>query len=203
MARPQTATDQQILDAAREVFTEEGERATVASIAARVGITHAAIHQRFGTKRELFLRAMCPAGPPHRVMAMLQRGPLPGSSPHEQLRPMLVGLLAFLRDGLPQLLALRAAGAELVPEASESMPARLRLALAAWLSAADHAGLATVPVPAAVAEALLGALEAKALNEHLGAATAADDHAYFDLMLRGLVPATESTPETPDVPSQE
>jgi hypothetical protein len=39
MARPVTISDEQILDAARAVFTEKGPRATTAEIAERAGVS--------------------------------------------------------------------------------------------------------------------------------------------------------------------
>ena len=193
-------TDDQILDAARSAFVEEGEGATVGSIAARIGVTHSAIHQRFGSKRDLFLRALAKAVPPSEVMALLFRGPDRQAPLHPQLRPLLVSLLVFLRHALPQLLALRAAGVELVPEGSESMPARLREALASWVRAAEAANMATVIDAVAVAEGLLGALEARALNEHLGAVAASDDPSFIDLLLRGLLPVTPRTKKRKELP---
>lgn len=190
MARPRTVTDEQILEAARAVFTHAGAGSSVASIGARLGVTHSAILQRFGSKRTLFLRAMGPAGPPQRVLEALGSGPREGASIPDQLSPMLLDLLVFLREALPVLLAFRAAGADLQREAREGMPVLLRAALAGWLAAADGAGWARVAHAAATSEGLLGALEARVLNDHLGSISPvpAEDAAWVRELVLGLVP---------------
>ena len=58
MGRPRTIDNQEILDAAREIFLERGAVATTADVARRVGISQASIFKRFSTKQELFLAAM-------------------------------------------------------------------------------------------------------------------------------------------------
>jgi len=61
MARRPVLSDEQILARARSVFLERGYAARTKQIAPAVGLTWAAIANRFGDKRSLFLRAM--AGP--------------------------------------------------------------------------------------------------------------------------------------------
>jgi AcrR family transcriptional regulator len=58
MARPVTISDEQILDAAREVFLEEGFTAQTARIAARAGVSEGSLFNRFKTKAGLFLAAI-------------------------------------------------------------------------------------------------------------------------------------------------
>ncbi|MFP5318490.1 MAG: TetR/AcrR family transcriptional regulator [Acidimicrobiia bacterium] len=56
MGRPRTASDDDILDAAARAISRAGPgRLTLASVAAEVGITAAAILQRFGSKHGLLL----------------------------------------------------------------------------------------------------------------------------------------------------
>ena len=54
MARPRTISDQQIVDAAREVFLEQGFSATTAEIARRAGVSEGTLFKRFATKEDLF-----------------------------------------------------------------------------------------------------------------------------------------------------
>ncbi len=54
MARPRTISDQQIVDAAREVFLEHGFSATTAEIARRAGVSEGTLFKRFSSKEELF-----------------------------------------------------------------------------------------------------------------------------------------------------
>ncbi|MFB6263333.1 MAG: TetR/AcrR family transcriptional regulator [Bradymonadaceae bacterium] len=62
--RPRSIDDDDILDAAREVFLEEGMQATTAAIADRAGISEGTIYRRFASKDELFLAAMDIPDPP-------------------------------------------------------------------------------------------------------------------------------------------
>lgn len=58
MARPVSISDEQILDAARAVFTEKGPRATTAEIAERAGVSEGILFKRFGSKAGLHKVAM-------------------------------------------------------------------------------------------------------------------------------------------------
>jgi AcrR family transcriptional regulator len=58
MARPVTISDEQILEAARAVFTEKGPRATTAEIAERAGVSEGTLFKRFGNKAGLHKAAM-------------------------------------------------------------------------------------------------------------------------------------------------
>jgi AcrR family transcriptional regulator len=58
MARPVTISDQQILEAARALFTEKGPRATTAEIAERAGVSEGILFKRFGSKAGLHKVAM-------------------------------------------------------------------------------------------------------------------------------------------------
>lgn len=64
MARPPSITDEQIVDAAREVFLEHGLSATTAQVAERAGISEALVFHRFKRKEDLFQRAMAAAPDP-------------------------------------------------------------------------------------------------------------------------------------------
>lgn len=58
MARPQHYGDEDLLDAARDVFLELGPSAASRVLAERAGVSEGTLFKRFGTKRELFLRSM-------------------------------------------------------------------------------------------------------------------------------------------------
>jgi len=58
MARPPSIKDEQILEAARQVFLAKGISATTAEVARRAGIAEGSIFNRFPTKHELFKAAM-------------------------------------------------------------------------------------------------------------------------------------------------
>jgi len=196
MARPQTITDDDILRAAREAFLELGPRVSVAEVARRLGVSHSALFQRVGTKRDLLLRALRPEGPPKVLLARLEQGPVPGDPVDEQLLPVLSDLYALIDDVLPALLVLRSARLpEPPPGAGRPVPIQLRQALTRWLSRASAAGCTEIPSPWAVAEGLLGALEARALNRHLGGPdhVLGDDASFLRDLLQGLVLSSRAT----------
>jgi AcrR family transcriptional regulator len=58
MARTATITDQQIIEAAREVFLEFGFGAPSSEIARRAGVSEGTIFKRFRTKEDLFIAAV-------------------------------------------------------------------------------------------------------------------------------------------------
>ncbi|WP_354637569.1 TetR/AcrR family transcriptional regulator [Kitasatospora camelliae] len=60
---PRAVREQQILAAATEEFGRRGyAAANLAAIAARVGVTKTLLHQYFGTKQDLYLACLAPAG---------------------------------------------------------------------------------------------------------------------------------------------
>lgn len=56
--RPPSISDDQILEAAKAVFSEEGVGATTAKIAARAGISESVLFHRYKTKEALFMAVM-------------------------------------------------------------------------------------------------------------------------------------------------
>jgi AcrR family transcriptional regulator len=65
MPRPVTITEDQILEAARAVFLEEGFNASTARIARRAGVSEGTLFKRYETKEKLFFAALqVPLVPP-------------------------------------------------------------------------------------------------------------------------------------------
>lgn len=60
MARPKSITDLQLLNSARESFLRNGHSISIQDIAKEIGISHAAIFQRYGSKRELLIESLKP-----------------------------------------------------------------------------------------------------------------------------------------------
>jgi len=58
MGRVPTIDTQTILDAAREVFMEDGMQGTTAEIARRAGVSEGTVFRRFATKETLFFECM-------------------------------------------------------------------------------------------------------------------------------------------------
>ncbi|MFZ5445218.1 MAG: TetR/AcrR family transcriptional regulator [Myxococcota bacterium] len=162
MGRPQRVSDEDILEAARQAFHREGERASLATIAAGLGISAAALAQRVGSKEALLERAL--RSPVPEVLTRLARAPT--RAPKQELEEVLVALGRFLEAQLPSLVVLRSAG--LTRAGTAPTPVVLRRALSRWL-----AQVKTRVAPDLAAEALLGVLEARAFNRYVGGPAAA------------------------------
>jgi AcrR family transcriptional regulator len=188
MARPQTISDAQIRDAAREVFVQHGPGASVSTIASRLGVTHAALFSRAGSKSQLMIDSLCP-GKPEAIERF--QGPLPETDVVAWLVETLEGLMIFLTRVIPNLVVLKASGTPIsdVPMGEVPPPVLLRRLLAGWLTEARQAGLLAVEHPEAAAEGLLGAMEARCFNSYLGNSKFApgDDREFLESMVRALV----------------
>src|SRR3974377_1170749 len=103
MGRRKTITDQQLLDAAREVFTSGGFGASTKSVARAAGISEGVLFQRFHTKEELFLAAMVP--PPIDVNRLFTP---PDAEGQVLVRKVLFALTDYFRQTLPAFLPLLA-----------------------------------------------------------------------------------------------
>lgn len=113
MARTRTISDEQILDAARAVFLEEGYGAPTARIARQAGVSEATIFKRFETKQALFLAALRIPHPPawYRQMdALAGKGDV-----RENLTIIAVGILTYFQHTLPQTLVAEGSRVKLLP----------------------------------------------------------------------------------------
>jgi AcrR family transcriptional regulator len=116
LGRTKTIDDEEILHHAREVFREAGHAAPTRDIARAAGISQAVLYQRFGSKEDLFCRAMTPDRPD--VEALL--GPYPPRSARADLKRIAARLVAYLGGLMPTLLHVLA------------HPSLGRVALAKW-----------------------------------------------------------------------
>jgi AcrR family transcriptional regulator len=178
MARPRTITDEQLTEAARAVFLSQGPAAPLAAVAARLGVSAAAVLQRAGSKAALVQRALTPPVPP--ALARFARPP--GPRPARELETALVELLGGLEAIVPALVALRGGGLPRPPGAAPTV--ELRRALAGWLRQVP-----TVVSPQVCAELLLSSLEARVFNRYLGgdALAPGTDRAFVHKLVAALV----------------
>lgn len=202
MARPRIVSDAQIDAAARSVFLEHGHGAPVAMVAAKLGVSHAALLQRAGSKDNLLMRALSlgtsfgprslDEPPPGTttvatVVARLRAGP-PQLARASALAALLLELHGLLATILPGLIVLRARGLPtgLAPDA-EAPTVLLRRNLAQWLG---RTGVMTHKRATVIAEALLGAIEARCFNAHVGgdAFITGEHPAFVEALVNGLVP---------------
>jgi AcrR family transcriptional regulator len=100
LGRTKTIDDEEILHHAREVFREGGHAASTRDIARAAGISQAVLYQRFGSKEDLFCRAMTPDPPD--LESLL--GPYPPRSARADLKRIGERLTEYLGALMPTLL---------------------------------------------------------------------------------------------------
>lgn len=162
MARPRQISDAQIDAAARATFVAHGPTAPVSLVADQLGVSHAALLQRAGSKEKLLLRALGPGVAT--VVDRLAEAP-PENEKAARLESLLGEVLSFHQAMLPGVMVLRAAGLGAGPPGQEAPTLVVRRLLKRWLRRAS--GMSN-PRAAAVAEGLLGAIEARCFNAYLG-----------------------------------
>jgi AcrR family transcriptional regulator len=193
VGRPRTIDDEALLRVARDLFRRGGHAAATRDIASAAGISQGVLFQRFGSKEDLFLRAMTPEAPD--VDALL--GPYPPRSAKADLRRIAERLVAFFAMILPTLLQVLAhpdLGAARLKKWHARLPFPPILhGLAARLRRMDADGLVATPDPEAAAQMLLAAVHSVALLETM-ADGARSDHrtrnaaALVDVLWAGLAP---------------
>lgn len=114
MGRNKSIDDDEVLAIARETFQRQGHEASTRDVAAAVGVSQAVLFQRFGSKEELFFRAMRPD--PLDVDALF--APYPPDDVLADLLALSERVAAYMRRFMPTLLKVMA-----VPGVP---PARLR-----------------------------------------------------------------------------
>jgi AcrR family transcriptional regulator len=103
LSRTTTITDEQILEAAKAVFLEEGFGAQTSKIAKRAGVSEGSIFKRFPTKEALFLASLSIDESPRwrRTLNDLEdewRG-------REGLADLLEAIMEFFSEIVPQFMA--------------------------------------------------------------------------------------------------
>ncbi|WP_016950159.1 TetR/AcrR family transcriptional regulator [Anabaena sp. PCC 7108] len=158
MARTPKITNEQILDAAREIFLEQGFGASTLDIAQKAGISEASIFKRFSTKEKLFFASM---GISERPPWVQELDSLAGQG---NLRQNLINLclqtLEFHRQVMPRLMMLKACG-NLLPETAsmiKSKPIREVKIFTNFLAQEIEQGRLRPSDPKTIAMILLGSL---------------------------------------------
>ena len=106
MPRPRTITNEEILDAARELFLQRGPSVSTAEIARRAGISEGTIFKRYPTKDALFMAAMgleAAADPSTFLKDVKCSG-----SMKENLGCIARQMLSFFRELIPRVIAMHA-----------------------------------------------------------------------------------------------
>jgi AcrR family transcriptional regulator len=100
MGRNKTIDDAELIRIARDVFREHGHTAATRDVARAAGISQAVLYQRFGSKEDLFLRAMTPESPD--IDTLL--GPYPPRNAKTDLKRIAERLTDFFATFTPTLL---------------------------------------------------------------------------------------------------
>ncbi|HWA70719.1 MAG TPA: helix-turn-helix domain-containing protein [Polyangiaceae bacterium] len=201
MGRTKTIEDAEILRHAREAFREAGHAASTRDIASAAGISQAVIYQRFGSKEDLFCRAMTPDQPDLEDLL----GPYPPRSARADLKRIGERLCEYLGTLMPTLLHVLAH-----PDLGRARLARwhadlpfhaLISALTARFQRLRDDGLVGSINPSAAARAFLAAVHSAAILESVAYGGAHHHHghrghvdALVEVLWTGLAP-DRSVPE--------
>ncbi|MGM0556620.1 MAG: TetR/AcrR family transcriptional regulator [Myxococcota bacterium] len=169
MARPQSITDEQILDAARDVFLEHGIQAPTSAIAEQAGISEGTIFRRYETKEKLFQAAM---GIPHEPEWFAQAEQL---EEHEDVEEALTelgfGMIEFFSDMIPKmsmLMSCGASGPQMFEGNADAPPIRAIRTLTRFFAAHQRAGRLKNFDPEIAARMFLGSIFHFCFSECVG-----------------------------------
>jgi len=200
MGRNRTIDDDELLRVAREIFREGGHTATTRDVARAAGISQAVLYQRFGSKEDLFLRAMTPELPD--VEALL--GSYPPRNAKDHVRQISERLVDFFVSMLPTLLHVHAHPA-LDASHLKKWHARLPFmpivrALGERLGRLQADQLISSVNPEAAAHTLVAAAHSVALLETMtggghGHSRPAKIAALVEVIWSGLAPVAEGIPD--------
>ena len=192
MARPQKISDEEILAAARAYFVDQGTHASTDVLADQLGVSSAALFKRFGTKHRLLIAALTPRVPAW--VSTLADGPAPSRPVRDQLGEIALNIFRFLREALPCMIALRGEveRAELPQVDGVPGPVLVQQGLKSFITQAQAAGDLGPGDPLAMAQALVGGVQARVMLEHLVGEMPGDDvervGALVDVLFAGFAP---------------
>ncbi len=170
MARPTVIRDEQILEAARQVFLEHGVAATTAEVARRAGVAEGTIFKRFATKADLFKAAMqLDFDDIEWVRTLISARD--GDDPREILYRVGLQAVAFFRRLIPLTMMQFSTGREgtLPPHliGPNAAPLRALKAVTAFIEREVRAGRMRAAEPDGVARMLLGSIQSYVFFETL------------------------------------
>lgn len=192
MGRKASISNEQILEAARELFLEQGILVSTATIAARAEVSEGSIFKRFKTKERLFEEAMGIAKLTDQIELVGRAGQ--GHLP-EQLFEVSMELVRFYRELIPRLM-LKWAHPCKNPKGffrghKEPPPSRILKSLTHYLHEEVRLGRLRNIDPEIMARTMLGGLhqfvffETVGLNENMPIAAQTYVRGMIDLLLQG------------------
>ncbi len=172
MGRTRSITNEQILDAAREVFMEKGVRATTLEIAQRAGVSEGTVFKRFDTKDALFFECMeTPFLAPWATLTQaLTSAQEPTSDMAAELEQICESMLTFFLLLQPMIHMRMSRGADAGPFVKDrnAPPIQGISALTMYLHQQQRHGLLGPVDPEIAARMLIGSVFFYAFGEHAG-----------------------------------
>jgi AcrR family transcriptional regulator len=198
MARIPRITNQQILEAARQIFLQQGFGASTLEIAQQAGISEASIFKRFSTKEELFLAAM---GIPEKPLWVNDLESLCGKGDlKENLMNICFQIMEFYREVLPRIMMLRSRGDAIAQlGGKEARPMRDVKVVTAFLEREINQERLRHCDPQTVAHLLLGTLMNYVLLEQMSSQISiptaelaiATIQSLVDIVWQGIAPVQD------------
>lgn len=164
MARKKTIADDELLQAAREVFVRDGIGGSTRKIARIAGVSEGLLFQRYGTKADLFFAAMVP--PPLALKEQI-RQPVNKGEFAATLQRLGAEALAYFRKAAPVLLQLMSHPAFKFEDFAERHPNSGLVAMR--METMQFFAVNRAADPAAAALVFLATLHGIVMFERLGA----------------------------------
>ena len=194
MSRPVVIDDDQILNAAREVFLEKGFGASTAEISRRAHVSEGSLFRRYATKQDLFFAAM---GPPGDLpwFATLERMSGKGKL-KSNLVELGVEMIEDVRAILPRLSMFWAARVSPPPDFHKSEnfpPMKMKRKLAEFFACEIELGRMRKCDPDLAGAVFMGGIQSLAMGEMMGNQTKVPARRYAETMVdflwRAFAPA--------------
>lgn len=167
----------------------------MSAIADRVGLSQPALSQRFGSKRQLLLRAFVPQSLPA-WLSRLESGP--DDRPFEQqLEALAIEAMVVLQEAIPAIMTLRTAGLDALRTLADDEPLpheHVRRTVAGFFARCVDQGLVRPADPEHIAHAFIGGLQAHVLSAYVDRRDEPPEEArrhavaVVHLLVRGLKP---------------
>ena len=168
MGRPPLVSREEVIAAARDVFSREGLSASIRDVAAVAGISEAAIFKRFATKAALVVAAMAPPKPD--IPTLL--APLDDQDLRQGIAGTMQNITDFFRETLPLTLPIAMQNdvglRTYVEELGDNPATDLNASLAARLTGLINSGRLRKLQPFAVAGLIVATAHSLALFEIMG-----------------------------------
>ncbi|MCK5115311.1 MAG: TetR/AcrR family transcriptional regulator [Candidatus Aegiribacteria sp.] len=190
MPRPKQVTDKELLNTALECFLKHGPNVSTQIIADKVGLSQPALFKRFGTKKELFLRAVVPSEDLP-VLDWINSSPIPGPF-RPQFEQLLINVLDTLTWVLPRIQLLQAARIPrkvVMARYKTPPPIMLTRSIAGFFKRAEQMGyLRNNLNPLFLAQSVFGVLMGRSFQNQIAnhKVTSKDDSAFIESTVKFL-----------------